>query len=93
MYINMYSDSSQSTLKYLKDTKANINNILIMTGDFNIRDSSWDPLFLHHSSHSNILTDITDSFNLCISKPTNQISTRYSDNLNNLNLVIDLTFL
>jgi len=38
--MNVYSDSSQMTLKYLKDTEANINNILIMTGDFNIRDSS-----------------------------------------------------
>ena len=26
-------------LKYLKDTEVNINNILIMTENFNIRDS------------------------------------------------------
>ena len=26
-------------LKYLKNTKVNIDNILVMTGDFNIRDS------------------------------------------------------
>ena len=38
--INVYSDSSRIALKYLKDTKANISNILIMTGNFNIRDSS-----------------------------------------------------
>ena len=37
--MNIYSDSSQIALKYLKDTKANINNTLIMTGDFNIRDN------------------------------------------------------
>jgi len=37
--INIYSDSSHSTLKYLKDTEVNILNLLIMTGDFNIRDS------------------------------------------------------
>ena len=36
--INIYSDLSQSALKYLKDTKININNIFIMTGDVNIRD-------------------------------------------------------
>ena len=35
----MYSNSFQSTLKYLKDTEANIHNVLIITGDFNIRDS------------------------------------------------------
>ena len=37
--MNVYSDSSHSALKYLKDTEVNINNLLIMTGDFNIRDS------------------------------------------------------
>ena len=37
--MNIYSDSSHSALKYLKDTEVNINNVLIMTGDFNIRDS------------------------------------------------------
>ena len=26
-------------LKYLKDIEVNINNMLVMTGDFNIRDS------------------------------------------------------
>ena len=37
--MNVYSDSSHSALKYLKDTEVNINNVLLMTGDFNIRDS------------------------------------------------------
>jgi len=37
--INVYSDSSQSALKYLKDTETNIHNVIIITGDFNIRDS------------------------------------------------------
>ena len=37
--MNVYSNSSHSALKYLKDTKANIDNDLLMTGDFNIRDS------------------------------------------------------
>ena len=36
--MNVYSDSSQSALKYLMNTEANINNVLIMTGDFNIRN-------------------------------------------------------
>ena len=35
----VYSDSSQLALKYLKDTEVNLNNILIMTGGFNIRDN------------------------------------------------------
>ena len=37
--MNVYSDSSHSALKYLKDTEVNVSNILIMTGDFNIKDS------------------------------------------------------
>ena len=37
--MNIYSDSFHSALKYLKDTEVNINNLLIITGDFNIRDS------------------------------------------------------
>ena len=37
--MNVYSDSSHSALKYFKDTKVNIDNVLVMTGDFNIRDS------------------------------------------------------
>ena len=37
--LNIYSDSSHSALKYLKNTEVNINNVLLMTGDFNIRDS------------------------------------------------------
>jgi len=37
--MNIYSDSSHSVLKYFKDTEVNIPNLLIMTGNFNIRDS------------------------------------------------------
>jgi len=47
--INIYSDSFQSALKYLKNTKVDMNNVLIMTGDFNIRDHFWDSNFPHHS--------------------------------------------
>jgi len=37
--MNIYSDSSHSALKYLKNTKASIQNLLIMTSNFNIWDS------------------------------------------------------
>jgi len=37
--INIYSDAFHSILKYLKDTEVNINNLILMTDDFNIRDS------------------------------------------------------
>ena len=82
-----------SLLKYFKDTEANINDIPIMMGNFNIRDSSWDPLFPNHSIYSNMLTDIADFLGLCISSATIQVFMRYVNNPNNLNLVIDLMFL
>jgi len=91
--INVYSNSLQTALKYLKDTEANINNILVITGDFNIRDSIWGPNFSHHSTHSDLLIDIADSMNFCLLSPTNQFLTRYSDNHNDSNLVINLIFL
>ena len=90
--VNIYSDLSQTALKYLNNTKANINSILIMIGDFNIRDSSWNSNFPHHSIYSD-LTDIVDSMNLCMLRSTNQVPTRYSDNKNDSNSVIDLMFL
>jgi len=43
--INIYSDATQTALKYLKDTEANIYNVLIMAGDFGIEDSSWNLSF------------------------------------------------
>ena len=69
--MNIYSDSFQSALKYLKDTEANIHNILVMTGNFNIRDSLWNSLYPHHLTHSDYIFKIADSFNLGISTPTN----------------------
>jgi len=86
-------DSSQIALKYFKDTGVSVNNILIMTEDFNIGNSLWDPMYLFHSSYSDILFDVTDAFDLDLSAPTNYVSTRYMDNKCNLDLVIDLIFL
>jgi len=64
-----------------------------MTGDFNIRDSIWDLSFPHHSSFSDDLMIIADSFNLELSFLTNHIPTRYLDFDMRSNLVIDLIFL
>ena len=91
--MNIYSDSSHIALKYLKDTEVNIDNTLVITGDFNIRDSLWNISFPHHSSISNDLIIIADSFNLALLTPTNSCPTRYSDTVREVNLVINLMFL
>ena len=91
--MNIYFDTSHSTLKYLKDTKVNMNNLLIMIGDFNIRDQLWDSSFPHYASISDNLLIIADLFNLDLLISTNSISTRYSDTIGKSDLVIDLMFL
>jgi len=80
-------------LKYLKNIEVNIDNILIITGDFNIRDSLWDTSFPHHSTISDNLMIVADSFNLVLLTPTNPCSTRYFNTAGEANSVIDLMFL
>ena len=91
--INVYSNTIQIALKYLKNTNANICNVLVIISDFNIRDSSWGSLFSFHLIHSDLLTGIANSLDLSLSNPTNQVSTRYLDNAHDANSVIDLMFL
>ena len=91
--INVYSDLSQTALKYLKDIEANIHNVLIITEDFNIRDNIWDLFFPYHSFYSDFFTNIADLMDLYLSKSTHQVPTRYSDNMNESNSVINLMFL
>ena len=64
-----------------------------MVSDFNIRDSNWDTSYSFHSSYSDTLVEIVDSFDLTLSSAIQQVPTWYSDNENNSNLVIDLLFL
>ena len=91
--MNIYSDLLHSALKYLKDTEVNIDNVLLITGDFNIRNSLWDLSFPFHSSIYDDLIIIADLFNLVLLTPTNSCPTRYSDMAGESNLTINLMFL
>jgi len=71
----------------------NIDKTIILTGDFNIRDSDWNPNFRHYSSHTDDLITIADSLGLELSPPSNPSPTRFADNLYDTNSVIDLVFL
>jgi len=51
------------------------------------------PSYNFHSSISDDLFAIADSFNLFLSFSMDQVPTRYSDNTNDSNLVLDLMFL
>jgi len=64
-----------------------------MTGDFNIRDNFWDLDFQYHSTHRDTLFKIANYFQLEISKPAEFLPTRYYDNDQDSNLVLDLVFL
>ena len=56
--INIYSDKQHTALKYLKDIEINLNNILIIIEDFNIRNNNWDITYPYHSVQTDNLVRI-----------------------------------
>jgi len=78
--INIYSDSNQTALQVLHNNTRSIGNTLVMTGDFNIRDSDWDPNVHYHSIHIEDLMSIANSLNLDLAIPINLGPTRFTDN-------------
>jgi len=62
--LNVYSDNYQNALIYLKNTEVNLNNILVMTRDCNIRDSDWNLSCLHYFPHTETLLEIADGLGL-----------------------------
>ena len=66
---------------------------MIIIGDFNIRDTDWDSLYLYHLIYIDMLSKITDNFNIELLSPVIQVLTQYVDNSQCLNSVLDLIFL
>ena len=64
-----------------------------MTGDFNIRDSDWDPNIQYHSIYTEDLMSIADSLDLELATPINPGPTRFADNQCDTNSVLDLVFM
>jgi len=91
--INVYSDSNQTAIQILRDNIRNIGNTIVMTGDFNIRDSDWDPNVHYHLIHTEDLMFIADCLDLELATPINPGPTRFADNQCNSNSVLDLVFM
>jgi len=71
----------------------NIGTTVLMTGNFNIRDSDWDPNIQYHSIHTEEIMTIADSLDLELATPINPGPTRFADNHRNTNSVLDLVFM
>ena len=91
--INIYSNSNQTAFYFFCQNIINLNNTVIITGDFNIRDSDWDPYVYHYSIHTDDLITIIDSLDLEFFLPSNPSPTKFVDNLWDSNSIIDLVFL
>ena len=78
--INVYSDSNQTALQVLQNNTRNIGITVVMTGNFNIRDSDWDSNIQYHSIHMEDLMSIADSIDLELALPINPSPTRFADN-------------
>ena len=91
--INVYSDNNQNALQFLNWNIIDLNNTVVMLGDFNIRDNNWDPNYPHYSIHTEDLFTLAKSLGLDLSPPLNPGPTRFADNLHDTNFVIDLVFI
>ena len=70
-----------------------MNNTVIITGDFKIRDNDWNVLYSYHSIYMDILHEIADNSNLELLLLINLVFIWYIDNIQDSDSVIDLMFL
>jgi len=91
--MNIYLDDCQSAVKFMLGQVIDIPNLLYMGGNFNIRDTEWDPSVSVHPAASQALMDLADSLDLMCSLPVFPVPTHYLDTDGHANSVIDLIFL
>jgi len=70
-----------------------LNNTVIITGDFKIRNNDWNVLYSYHSIYMDILHEIADNSNLELLLLINLVFIWYIDNIQDSDSVIDLMFL
>jgi len=91
--MNVYSDDLHTAINFLSNKAPNIPYLLYMGGDFNIRDTEWNPSVSLHPAAGQALMDLAKSYSLVYSIPALSVSTHYSDISGHANSVIDLIFL
>jgi len=91
--INIYSNDNQNALQVLNCNIIDLNDTVVITGNFNIRNNNWDPNYPHHSIYTEDLFTVAESLGLDLSPPLNPSPTRFADNLHDTNSVIDLVFI
>ena len=64
-----------------------------MTENFNIKDNDWNLSYSHYFVYADTLRKIIDLFDLELFISISQVLTKYINNLNESNSVIDLIFL
>ena len=91
--MNIYSDDLHTAVDFLSNAAPNIPHLLYMGGDFNVRDTEWDPSVSSHPAAGQALIDLAESYSLVYSIPVLSVSTHYSDISSHANSVIDVALL
>jgi len=91
--MNVYSDDLYTAVDFLSRKALNIPNLLYMGGDFNIRDTEWNPSVSSHPTAGQSLKDLADYYSPVHSISVLAVPTYYLDISGYANSVIDLIFL
>jgi len=91
--MNIYLDDLHTAINFLSYKAPNIPHLLYMGGDFDIRDTEWDPFVSSHPTAGQALINLAEFYSLVCLIPALSIPTHYLDISGHANSVIDLIFL